>query len=149
MGLEYHHILVAVDGSMEAELAFNKAIQMANGSNTKLLLVHIIDTKTFAYASEEVESFNQTISEKGKVYAAELLENYKQKAIQAGITDIDCVIDFGSPRVKIPKEIAKEHNCDLIICGATGLNGVERLFMGSVSEYITRYATCDVLIVRK
>ncbi|MEL5941041.1 universal stress protein, partial [Tetragenococcus halophilus] len=37
---------------------------------------------------------------------------------------------------------------DLIILGATGLNAVERLFIGSVSEYVTRNASCDVLIVR-
>ena len=32
--------------------------------------------------------------------------------------------------------------------GATGLNAVERLFIGSVSEYVIRNADCDVLIVR-
>ena len=32
--------------------------------------------------------------------------------------------------------------------GATGLNAVERLFIGSVSEYVIRHAICDVLIVR-
>ncbi|MFL6558690.1 MAG: universal stress protein, partial [Bacillus sp. (in: firmicutes)] len=42
----------------------------------------------------------------------------------------------------------KKHNVDLILCGATGLNVVERFFIGSVSEHITRYASCDVLIVR-
>ena len=51
--------------------------------------------------------------------------------------------------IKIPKEIAKNNNCDLIICGATGMSAVERFLMGSVSEHITRYAPCDVLIVRK
>jgi nucleotide-binding universal stress UspA family protein len=32
--------------------------------------------------------------------------------------------------------------------GATGLNAVERLFIGSVSESVIRNATCDVLVVR-
>jgi len=32
--------------------------------------------------------------------------------------------------------------------GATGLNAVERLFIGSVSEYVIRNAPCDVLVVR-
>ncbi len=32
--------------------------------------------------------------------------------------------------------------------GATGLNAVERLLIGSVTEYVTRTATCDVLVVR-
>lgn len=50
--------------------------------------------------------------------------------------------------MKIAKEIAKEQNVDLILCGATGLNAVERFIIGSVSEYIIRYAPCDVLVVR-
>ncbi len=32
--------------------------------------------------------------------------------------------------------------------GATGLNAVERLLIGSVTEYVTRNAQCDVLVVR-
>ncbi|AKU59378.1 nucleotide-binding protein [Lacticaseibacillus paracasei] len=32
--------------------------------------------------------------------------------------------------------------------GATGLNAVERLLIGSVTEYVTRNALCDVLVVR-
>ncbi|WP_143464497.1 universal stress protein, partial [Lactobacillus taiwanensis] len=37
---------------------------------------------------------------------------------------------------------------DLIILGATGLNAVERLLIGSITEYVTRTAACDVLVVR-
>ena len=33
--------------------------------------------------------------------------------------------------------------------GATGLNALERFFMGSVSSYVIREASCDVLVVRK
>ena len=36
----------------------------------------------------------------------------------------------------------------LIIMGATGLNAVERMLMGSVTEYVNQHALADVLIVR-
>ena len=39
-------------------------------------------------------------------------------------------------------------NADLIMIGATGLNAVERILIGSVTEYVTRTAICDVLVVR-
>ncbi len=32
--------------------------------------------------------------------------------------------------------------------GATGLNAVERILVGSVTEYVTRNSKCDVLVVR-
>ncbi|MBA1394281.1 universal stress protein, partial [Lactobacillus sp. XV13L] len=36
----------------------------------------------------------------------------------------------------------------LIIMGATGLNAVERMLMGSVTEYVNQHALADVLIIR-
>lgn len=50
--------------------------------------------------------------------------------------------------MEIPKNIAAKYEADLIVVGATGLNAVERLLIGSVSEAIIRHATCDVLIAR-
>jgi nucleotide-binding universal stress UspA family protein len=144
MGLEYKNILVAIDGSQEAEWAFKKAIDIAKRNNAKLLLAHVIDTRTFA----TVEAYDRTITERADQFASELLENYQKMAVNAGVADVDYVIEFGSPKIRIPKDIAKKNNCDLIICGATGLNAVERFFIGSVSEHITRYAPCDVLVIR-
>ncbi|MCT3614679.1 universal stress protein, partial [Lactobacillus acidophilus] len=40
------------------------------------------------------------------------------------------------------------HNIVLIVVGATGLNAVERLLIGSVTEYVTRTSKCDVLVCR-
>lgn len=144
MSLAYKNILVAVDGSKEAEWAFKKAIEMAKRNDAKLVLAHIIDTRTFA----TVEAYDRTIAERADQFATELLENYKKEALDAGVSDVSFVVDYGSPKVKIPKEIAKKQNIDAIVCGATGLNAVERFLIGSVSEHIVRYAPCDVLIVR-
>lgn len=144
MGLKYQNILVAIDGSTEAEWAFKKAIEIAKRNDAKLLLAHVIDTRTFA----TVEAYDRTIAERADEFATELLENYQKQATDAGVIQVQYVIEFGSPKVKIPKDIAKKNNVDLIVCGATGLNAVERFFIGSVSEHITRYAPCDVLIVR-
>ena len=47
MAQEYKHILVPVDGSKEAELAFKKAVAVAkrNGADTELRLLHVVDTR--------------------------------------------------------------------------------------------------------
>jgi nucleotide-binding universal stress UspA family protein len=147
MGLEYKNILVAIDGSQEAKWAFEKAVEIAKKNNAKLLLAHVVDARTYAYVT--TGAFTQDVDTTGEIAANELLETYKKEASLAGITDVDSVIEFGSPKVQIPKILAKKNNCDLIICGATGLNAVERFLLGSVSENITRHAPCDVLIVRE
>ncbi|MGG1677696.1 universal stress protein [Neobacillus sp. NRS-1170] len=144
MGLKYQNILVAVDGSKEADWAFKKGIEIAKRNNAKLLLVHVIDTRSFAL----VETYDTVIGDRAEKLAKDMLENYQQQAIDAGLPEVQYEIDFGSPKVRIPRELARKHKVDLILCGATGMNVVERFFIGSVSEHITRYAPCDVLVVR-
>jgi nucleotide-binding universal stress UspA family protein len=144
MGLHYNNILVAVDGSTESEWAFKKAIAIAKRNDASITLVHVIDTRSFA----TVESYDRTIGERAETYAEEIMANYKKEAEVAGVVNVQTLIEYGSPKVIIPNEGVKKANADLIICGATGLNAVERFLIGSVSEHITRSADCDVLVVR-
>jgi nucleotide-binding universal stress UspA family protein len=144
MGLKYNNILVAIDGSKEADWAFKKGVEIAKRNDASLLLVHVIDTRSFAL----IEAYDTVIGERAEKLAKDMLENYKLQAVDAGLTKVQFEIEFGSPKIRIPRDLAKKHNIDLIICGATGMNVVERFFIGSVSEHITRYANCDVLIIR-
>jgi len=144
MALSYNKILVAVDGSQEAEWAFKKSIDIAKRNDATLVLAHVVDNRTFA----AVEAYSISITESAEQYAKDLLEEYKKIALDAGVKKVEICIEFGSPKVKIPKDIAKKHDIDLIVCGATGLNAVERFFIGSVSEHIIRYAKCDVMVIR-
>ncbi|MBO9131187.1 universal stress protein [Bacillus sp. 165] len=140
----YNTILIAIDGSKEAERAFNKAIQVAKRNNAKLVISHVVDLRAYT----AVESYSRALAERANSYAEDLLQEYKQKAIEGGIASVETDLRFGNPKLVISKEAAPERHIDLIICGATGLNAVERLLMGSVSEHIIRYANCDVLVVR-
>ncbi|MBU9712940.1 universal stress protein [Evansella tamaricis] len=145
MSVHYQTILVAVDGSEEARRALKKAIMLSIEHTAKLLIVHVVDTRTFA----AVEHYDRLIFSDAEKYAEELLTDYKEQAMDAGVSDVTMIIEYGSPKVKISKDVAKKYEVDLIITGATGLNAVERFLIGSVSEYIARHSRCDVLIVRK
>ncbi|MFB3160821.1 universal stress protein [Neobacillus sp. 179-J 1A1 HS] len=144
MGGRYDHILVAIDGSKESEWALEKSVEIAKRNEAKLLLAHVIDTRSFLL----IDSYDPDIAERANKLAIDMLEKYQTQALDAGVTHVHYEIEYGSPKVKIPKEIAKKHDIDLIVCGATGMNTVERFLIGSVSEHITRYSPCDVLIVR-
>ncbi|MDR0690573.1 MAG: universal stress protein [Streptococcaceae bacterium] len=141
---EYKHILVAVDGSKEAEKAFNKAINNSKRNQAKLTIAHIIDTRAF----QTVSSFDGILAEQATKIAEDTLKKHEEKAKKEGCKDVKTIIEYGSPKLIIAKQIPSEENIDLIMLGATGLNAVERLFIGSVSEYVIRHAQCDILIVR-
>ena len=145
MANHYKSIVVAVDGSPEAEFAFRKSLDVAKrNTNAKLNLVNVIDTRSFA----AIEAYDRTIAERAQAFSEELLNGYKKQAEEAGITNVNIVIEYGSPKTIITKELSKLVDADLIICGATGLNTVERFLIGSVSEAIVRNSKCDVLVVR-
>ena len=143
---QYNNILVPVDGSKEAELAFKKAVAVTsrNGDSAHLHLLHVVDTRAF----QNISSFDTAMVEQVTDTAKKTLEKYVAEAHQAGLKNIDYSIEYGAPKVIIAKDVPAQKNIDLIMIGATGLNAVERLLIGSVTEYVTRTATCDVLVVR-
>ncbi|WP_314077327.1 universal stress protein [uncultured Granulicatella sp.] len=141
---EYSKILVPVDGSNEARLAFEKAIEVAKRNRAQVLIAHIIDTRVLQTPTGFEGNFNEEIQRQTE----NLFQEYRQYAQEHDFNDIDFVLEYGSPKVYISKNIPKDYQIDLIMMGATGLNAVERLFIGSVSEYVIRNARCDVLVVR-
>ncbi|TRM12954.1 universal stress protein [Lentibacillus cibarius] len=144
MDFEYKQIVVAVDGSEASEKAFYKALDIVRRNDARLILAHVVDSRTFATA----EAYDRTLAERAEEYAKELVDSYVEIAKNAGITNLVRCVEYGSPKVKIAKDIAETFETDLIVCGATGMGAVERFLIGSVSENITRHANCDVLVVR-
>ena len=144
MSHKYERILVAVDGSYESELAFEKAVNVAMRNDALLILAHVIDTR----ALQSVATFDAYIYEKLEQEAKVVLDEYEQQAREKGLTHIKQVIEFGNPKTLLATEIPDREEADLIMVGATGLNTFERLLIGSSSEYILRHAKVDLLIVR-
>lgn len=144
MDLSYNHIIVAVDGSEPAEWAFRKGIEVAKRNDATLYLVHVVDTSRY----RGIEMYDVNFTKKALTHAQELLDRYAQQAKNQGLEKVETIVEEGSPKIVITRHAAKKVNADLILCGATGINAVERMFLGSVSEHITRHAKCDVLVVR-
>lgn len=143
---QYQHILVPVDGSKEAELAFEKAVAVAkrNGEETELRLLHVVDTRAF----QNISSFDTSMVEQVTETAKKTLDKYVDQAKEQGLKNVNYTIEYGAPKTIIARDVPNDMHADLIMIGATGLNAVERLLIGSVTEYVTRTAVCDVLVVR-
>ena len=142
---QYQHIQVAVDGSKEAEVAFSKAVEVAKRNGATLEILHVVDTRAF----QDVSSFDSAMVEQVSKEAHDKIEEYYQRALDAGVKEVHYSVEFGSPKNIIAHSFPDKHDIDLIIIGATGLNAVERLLIGSITEYVTRTAECDVLVIRQ
>ena len=136
--------MVAVDGSHEAELAFEKGVNVALRNNSRLTIAHVIDTR----ALQSVSTFDAKVYEELQADAKKLMDEYAQKAKEAGVTDVVTIVEMGNPKTLLATDIPDEQKVDLIMVGATGLNAFERLLVGSSSEYILRHAKVDLLVVR-
>ena len=145
MSMTYKNILVAVDETNESLIAFRRAVQVARGNvGSKLYIVHVIDTRSFAFS----EGYNFDMAEKFTNNKKDLLDSFEKKAQQSGFTNIKKIIEYGTPKHVIARDIPQQEEIDLIICGVTGKGEFARFFLGSVSEGILRNARCDVLVVR-
>lgn len=144
---EYKKILVPVDGSEEAELALNKAVRVAKMNNAHLDVLNVLDTKQFAGSYSGMLSGDAIfqISEDAQNYLNRLKYDIQNKE---HLEDVEIHVRFGSPKNVIARDFPNDHQTDLIMMGSTGLNAVERMLMGSVTEYVNRNAVCDVLIVK-
>ena len=131
---KYTTILVPVDGSKAAKLAFDRGVEIAKRNHSHLDVLNVIDLNQF------------TVSSAGMVDASG--DVVYQRAHKAGLNDVSMHVRYGSPRSVIAKEFIKDHGTDLIVMGPTGANPVERLFLGSVTDYVTRTAPCDIIIAR-
>ena len=145
MSMTYKNILVAVDETNESLIAFRRAVQVVlNNVGSKLYIVHVIDTRSFAFS----EGYNFDMAENITNNKKDLLDSYEKKAQQSGLVNIKKLIEYGTPKHVIARDIPQQEKIDLIICGVTGKGELARLFLGSVSEGILRNARCDVLVVR-
>ncbi len=95
---QYKHILVPVDGSYEAELAFEKAVAVAKRNDSDLHLVHVVDTRAF----QNISSFDTTMVEEVTDTAKKTLDKYIQQAKDAGVSSVDYSIECGAQRPLSP-----------------------------------------------
>jgi nucleotide-binding universal stress UspA family protein len=70
-----------------------------------------------------------------------------EKAAKKHKVKVKTLINEGSPAKEI-LNTAKQEKTDLIIMGTAGRSGLDKFFLGSVSEKVLRAAHCPVMIIK-
>jgi nucleotide-binding universal stress UspA family protein len=141
-------ILLATDGSQEAELAALRAVELADATDSELHVVHVGVVPIF------LKSYPGTLGYYGKLYeqieeeSRQRLRKQSLRVKAAGGTVAGAHLRMGEVALEIVA-LAEELGAGLIVMGSRGLGGVRRALMGSVSDSVVRHAHCPVLVVRQ
>lgn len=147
-------VMVAIDESEFSHYALEWTLQSLRETleDSKLLIftAQSVSDLGFIYASSygaapiELVRYAQ---ENNKKIAEDLLEKAKGICSQHGVT-ADTITEVGDPKEVICEAVEKM-KIELLVLGNHGRRGLQRAFLGSVSNYCVYNAKCPVLVVKK
>jgi nucleotide-binding universal stress UspA family protein len=144
-------ILLATDGSREADLALTTAADLAKNTGSELHLTTVSSEVTdfdymvrkypFADAEEALRAFEQE--------RQRLLEEQVRKIEQAGGMVREVHVSVGEQPDRAIVRLGEEIGAGLIVMGSRGRGGMCGVLMNIVSDSVVRHAHCPVLVVRE
>ncbi len=143
------HALLATDGSEHSLRAAQRAAELLRSADQVTLLTVVTEVpgddaggfEGSVYSPEEMERM-------WNAELAEAREELERTAAALTTAPVEKRIEVGDVAKTICR-IAEEVHVDVIVVGSHGRTGLERLFLGSVSEHVVRHAPCPVLVVRE
>ncbi|VDG26223.1 universal stress protein [Lactiplantibacillus mudanjiangensis] len=140
---EFKHILVGVDDSEDAQLAFRYAINRAKTDHAKLTIVSILEQDNM----NVYEAMSKDFIHGQRADLEEHVQKYAKLAKQFGVTDVTTVVDEGDPGEMIVKDIIPAIKPDLLVIGSISKRGVRKYF-GSQAAYMAKHSPISVLVIR-
>jgi nucleotide-binding universal stress UspA family protein len=141
-------MLLATDGSEEAELATKSAVELANSTGSELHVVYVEPLPDFMKKNDAgTPGYDLELYEKIEEEGRETLRKLTWRVKVAGGTVTGSHLRMGAVAEEIV-DLAGELEADLIIVGSRSLRGIRRTIAGSVSESVFRHARCPVMVVR-
>ena len=136
-------ILLATDGSADAELARTTAVDLANSTDSEVHLVTVAP----GYPSYDIR--NPAVVEQLRKQAQDILNEQVEKIEQSGGKVAEKHLKIAERyRAQQIVQVAEYIGAGLIVMGSRGLGGVRRALIGSVSDSVVRHAHCPVMVVR-
>ncbi|WP_437436190.1 universal stress protein [Latilactobacillus fuchuensis] len=138
-----HRILVGVDDSPDALMAFDYAIEEAKKENLELVIVSILESDEM----NVYQALNKDFVHGEYTDLEKHVLNYRNQALQRGVQNVRVVIAEGEPGETIIDQVIPKVQPDLLIVGSKSQKGVAKYF-GSQAAYMAKYAPIPVLVVR-
>jgi nucleotide-binding universal stress UspA family protein len=135
-------VLLATDGSPDAMLAAQSAVELCERTGSELHVVHVGEYLPTFYAQTEEEPAQL------RAEAQRLLDEQTERIRAAGGQVTQAHLRLGRPAEQIVN-LSEELGIGVIVIGSRGLSALRRVLMGSVSDTVVRHAHCPVFVVRE
>src|SRR5438093_9366362 len=135
-------ILLAVDGSKDAETATTFLKQLPVPPSTALRIMVVVTLPSFALDATPVREFKAAVLEEVRRVVGDARASLAPRGF-----GIETDVAVGDAKEEIVRA-AEEWRADLVVLGARGLGRIKRFLLGSVSLAVARLARCPVLVVK-
>lgn len=144
----FKHILLPTDGTEFSEAAIDAGLQFAKGIGAKVTGFFVKpELHTFSYQVEVPEETQALFERECKAHVDQVLANFAQAAISAGVVYDQASATSDHPYQAIVKA-ATEKGCDLILMASHGRKGVQGLLLGSETQKVLTHTKIPVLVYR-
>jgi nucleotide-binding universal stress UspA family protein len=138
----FKRILLATDGSEEAEAAVEATIALSSGSSAEALVVHVWNLEVF--------QLDGRWGVEGRDEAARLVAKTVATLRERGMAAEPRIYQADSDKVAATIGLAaREFKADLVVLGSRGLSDWQSIIKHSVSHQVLSAVDCPVLVVRE
>jgi nucleotide-binding universal stress UspA family protein len=140
-------ILLATDGSTEASLAEEAAVELSNGTGSELHVVHVLrTTPELPYPRSSAKERSEALLEWRKLDGLKLLDDRVRRIEDLGGSIAASHYREGDPAKEIIR-LGEELDAGLIVMGGRRRPWFKRFFGAGFSENVFRRAKRPILIV--
>ncbi|MCH3967713.1 MAG: universal stress protein [Atopobiaceae bacterium] len=143
--LGYDKIFVSLDGTEEQDKVLDRAIIVAANNNAELTIGHVIDSTALETAGTYPVDLIPGLE---KAFRESIADEVKKAESESQIKKVEVQVRTGRIRETLKEEMLDVVKPDLVICGARGLSSIKYALLGSISTYLLRNCTCDILVVK-
>ncbi len=145
-------VLVATDGSKNAERAVNVAVDISKQFKAELLVLNVVMElvpPVYSPIGVDVPSVDYTAYlSRAEADGKKIAEDAAKIANDEGVNNRVVVLRSVTSVSEAILEEATKEEVNLIVIGTRGLGGFRKLLLGSVSSACVDHAPCSVLVIR-
>ncbi|HET6662468.1 MAG TPA: universal stress protein, partial [Rubrobacter sp.] len=140
-------ILLATDGSEDAELAASSAVELAKAGTSELHVLYVGPGLPLYELPDYPARFEEVVAAQ-RQEAQRILDDQVKGVEALGATVVGVHVEMDERPERTIVELGEKLGAGLVVMGSRGLGGLRRTLMGSVSDSVVRHAHCPVIVAR-